>query len=230
MNTRLVADGQSQLKEFRQKGLSQQPAGIRVAAKIISYIFHPLFIPVYISWILVHNQPYLFDSFTPFEKTITIIRFFVLYSFFPLISVLLLKALGFIRSVYLNTQKERIIPYAICMIYYFWMWFVLKNQPEFPALAVLLSLAIFIASILGWMANIYLKVSMHAISMGVMVAFILSLALRQENGSGIFISVALLIAGLVCTARLIISDHTQREVYGGLLLGILSQLIANWLG
>ena len=230
MNTRLVADGQSQLKEFRQKGLSQQPAGIRVAAKIISYIFHPLFIPVYISWILVHNQPYLFDSFTPFEKTITIIRFFVLYSFFPLISVLLLKALGFIRSVYLNTQKERIIPYAICMIYYFWMWFVLKNQPEFPVLAVLLSLAIFIASILGWMANIYLKVSMHAISMGVMVAFILSLALRQENGSGIFISVALLIAGLVCTARFIISDHTQREVYGGLLLGILSQLIANWLG
>ena len=42
------------------------------------------------------------------------------------------------------------------------------------------------------------------------------LALTQSVSFGVYISVALLIAGLVCTARFIVSDHTQKEIYGGL--------------
>ena len=61
-----------------------------------------------------------------------------------------------------------------------------------------------------------------------MVTFILLLALAQGSGYGPYISIAILITGLVCTARFIVSDHTPREIYGGLLLGILSQMIAHW--
>lgn len=230
MSTRLAVGSKNQLQEFRESEIPQQPAGIRLAAKIISYIFHPLFVPVYLSWFLVSIAPYLFASFTAWEKSMVILRFFVMYSFFPLVSMLLLKGLGFIQSVYLKTQRERIIPYAICMIYYFWMWYVLHNQPEIPQPTVLLSLSIFIASIAGWLANIYMKISMHAISMGVMVTFILLLAFSQEISFGLYISIALLITGLVCTVRFIVSDHTQKEVYVGLLVGIVSQLIANRVG
>ena len=228
MSTRLVVDGHNELQEFRENDFPQQPYALKQVANVISYIFHPLFIPVYISWFLITIQPHLFASFTPTQKLLTILRFFVMYSFFPLVTVLLAKALGFLQSVHLKTQKERIIPYIACGIYYFWMWYVLRNQPQFSREVVILSMAIWIAASLGLLANIYMKVSMHAISMGVMVTFILLLALAQGSGYGPYISIAILITGLVCTARFIVSDHTPTEIYGGLLLGILSQMIAHW--
>ena len=226
MSTRLVVDQHNELKEWEP---SEQVAHNRVMvvlANIVSYIFHPLFIPVYVIWFLVQVQTYLFAGFTPVEKIITVLRFFVMYSFFPLVTVLLAKALGFLDSIYLRTQKERVIPYIACGIFYFWMWYVLRNQPEFSKEIVSLSMAIWIASSLGLLANIYMKVSMHAISMGVMVTFIMLLALSNA-GFGLFISVAILITGLVCTARFIVSDHSTKEIYGGLAIGIISQLIAH---
>ena len=57
--------------------------------------------------------------------------FFVIYSLFPLVTVLLAKGLGFIDSVYLKTQRDRIIPYIACEIYYFWIAYVLRHQAEY---------------------------------------------------------------------------------------------------
>lgn len=230
MSARLAIGNENQLQEFREPGFPPQPAGIRLAAKIISYIFHPVFVPVYVAWFLINIQPYLFVSFTEWRKTTTMIQFLVIYAFFPLVTTFLLKKLDFIHSIYLKSQKDRIIPYIVCMIYYFWVWYVLYKQPEYPSAMVQFALAVFIASIGGLMANIYMKISMHAISMGIIVTFIMLLAFSQERNFGIYIAAVLIIAGLVCTARFIVSDHTQKEVYGGLLVGIVSQLIANWVG
>jgi len=105
---------------------------------------------------------------------------------------------------------------------------VLHNQPEFAGEIVMLALAIFIVSILGLMANILMKVSMHAMSVGVAVTFVMIMGFSQDISFTLFISVAILIAGLVCTSRFIVSDHTQREIYAGLLIGIVSQLIGYW--
>src|SRR5258706_8227533 len=230
MSTRLVVDSDNQLHEFMETGLPRQPVSLRVAAKLISFVFHPVFIPIYIIVFLLYVHPYLFAGFAAWDKTLVLIQAFVMFTFFPIVTVLLLKALKFINTIYLHTQKDRIIPYVACGTWYFWIWYVWHNLPDYPHEAVVFALAIFIASFTGLIANIYMKVSMHAISMGVMVTFILLLAFNQPISFGIYISFALLIAGLVCTARFIISDHTPKEVYAGLLLGIVSQLIANWLG
>src|SRR5215204_5025660 len=192
---------------------------IHIGAKLISYIFHPLFIPVYISWFLIFKNP-LFPAINASDKLILLLRFVVMYTVFPLITVLLAKGLGFIQSVYLKTQKDRIIPYIVCGIYYFWMWYVLKNQPEFPRYFVMLSLAIFIASFMGLVVNSFMKVSMHTISVGVLITFILLLAFLTDVNYGFYIGIAFLLAGLVSTARLVNSDHYPVEVYTGLFIGI----------
>ncbi|HYM94682.1 MAG TPA: hypothetical protein VET23_11125 [Chitinophagaceae bacterium] len=230
MSTRLAVDDHNELREITVPEVPKQPGVLRFAAKIISYVFHPVFIPVYVAWFLINIQPYLFAGFNAMEKTLMLIRFITVYAFFPLISVLLLKALGFISSTYLKTQRDRIIPYIICMIYYFSLWFFMRRQPENPPAIISFTLAIFIASIGGLMANIYLKVSMHAISVGVVAAFMLTLAFSQEINFGVYLTITFLITGLVCTARLIVSDHTPKEIYIGLLIGIASQLLANWVG
>jgi hypothetical protein len=226
MGPRLMVDESRQLQEFRDT--KHRPANplLRVVAQIISYIFHPLFVPVYIAWFLINWQPFLFASFRPAEKLIVLIRFLLMYSFFPLVTVLLAKGLGFIDSIFLKTQKERIIPYIACGIYYFWMAYVMRNELRFSDEVVDLSIAIFIASSLGLLFNIYMKISMHAISMGILLAFMTWLAITLPDNFTIFVTAAFLLAGAVCTARMIVSDHTASEIYAGLLVGIISQVLA----
>ena len=49
---------------------------------------------------------------------------------------------------------------------------------------------------------------------------------KADINFGFYISIAFLLAGLVCSARLVNNDHYPIEVYLGLFLGIIAQLIA----
>jgi hypothetical protein len=224
MNTELTTTLTNGLEK---RELPNQPEGLKFAAKIISWVFHPVFIPVYVLIFLLREQSYLFVALTGGKKTLTVIQFAVMYALFPVVTALLLKALGFIGSIYMKTQKDRIIPYVICMIYYFWVWYVIKNQSIYPDELVQFTLSVFISSVLGLMSNAYMKISMHAMAVGAMATFILILALQGTVSSGIYIAAVLLITGLVCTSRLVVSDHTTKEIYTGLFIGVASMLLAK---
>jgi hypothetical protein len=198
---------------------------IRFIARVISIIFHPLFIPVYVSWFLIYIYQ-IFPAFTGWDKNLLLIRFLVMYSLFPLATILLAKALGFVQTIFLKNQKDRIIPYIACGLYYFWMWYVLKNQPQIPTELVMFSLGIFLASSLGLILNIYMKVSMHALAVGVATTFMMLLGFSSYSNLGPYISIAFFLGGLVCSSRLINSDHKPNEVYFGLAAGAVSQLVA----
>jgi hypothetical protein len=230
MSTEFIVDEKNQLKEIRNTDFAPQPAAVRLAAKIISYIFHPVFVPLYIVLFMVYVHPWIFAGFSAMDKTRTVMMAALMFTFFPIVTVLLLKALKFINTFHLTTQKDRIIPLVACGIWYFWIWYVWRNLPEYPKPAIQLALAIWISASLGLMANIIMKVSLHAISMGVMLTFILLLAFTQPLNFGIYISMALLVTGVVCTSRFIVSDHFPKEIYGGLFVGIISMLAASLFG
>ncbi len=230
MSSTMMFDGPDQLQPEEKEAKPEQPMIARIFANIFSYIFHPAFVPVYIVFFIVYIHPNLFAGFQPMDKTRTVIMAFVMYTFFPIITVLLLKALKFITTFQLATQKDRIIPLVACGVWYFWIWYVWRNLPDYPTAAVQLTLAIWISVSLALMANIIMKVSLHAISMGVMLTFILLLAFSQPLNFGVYISIVLFVTGLVLTSRFIVSDHTAKEVYGGLLVGVVSMLIAYFVG
>jgi hypothetical protein len=197
---------------------------IKIAAKVVSYVFHPLFIPVYIGYFFIYILR-IFPQFTEWDKTKLLISFTVNYTVLPLVTILLTKGLGFISSIYLRTQRDRIIPYVATGIFYFWIWYVFRTQ-AFPKEVVMFSLAVFLASSLGLIVNSYMKVSMHAISVGVVSALFVIMGFLSGDNIGAYISIALLLAGLVCTARMINNEHIPVEVYTGLFIGILAQLVA----
>lgn len=203
-----------------------QPQPIRVAARIISYIFHPLFVPLFLGWLFIYELR-LFPERTGFQKTIVFIQFFVYYTFLPLVTTLLCKGLGFIESIHLRTQRDRILPYVVCEIFYFWAWYIFRNL-HFPRIVVLFGLAVFLACSFGLILNAYLKVSMHAISVGVLATVMVMAGMWTDANYGPYIAAAFFIAGLTCTARLIDSDHTTREVYTGLFAGTLMTIIASF--
>jgi hypothetical protein len=236
MSAALIVDEHNELKEVRKKQFPQQPAPVRILANIISYIFHPAFVPFYVVLFMVYVHPFLFAGMEPFNKLRIMLMGFLMFTFFPLVTVLLLRGLKFIDSVYLHNQKDRIIPLVACGVWFFWITYTwwnsykMEDNLQIPWEAVRFALASFIASWLALMINIKMKVSLHAIAVGVMATFIVLLGIKDVSGFGIYISIALFIAGLVCTARLIVSDHTEAEVYVGLAAGILAMLVAQMVG
>jgi hypothetical protein len=204
-------------------GNSHHPT-IRTIARFFSYLFHPLFIPVYIGLFAIYELNLI--PVGGWDKTRHVIMFVSYYSFFPLIVTLLLKALNFIESIHLKTRKDRIIPYVVCEIFYFWAWYVFKNLDTTPDEIVMLSFAIFLACSLGLILNSYMKISMHAIAVGVLAAFVVLAGMMSGRSFGIYISIALLIAGITLTSRLIDSDHSQKEIYFGFFCGAGMQVLA----
>lgn len=223
MITKLSVDTNIGLRETEEKF---HPA-LRGAAIFLSYLFHPVFVPVYVIGFLLFVQSFLFVGYSDKQKIVTLIQAILMYTFFPLISVALLRALKFINSIKLNDRKDRIIPFIICNIWYFWMWYVWRNT-EMPREMVVFAMSAFFASSIGLLLNIYMKISLHAIAIGTAIAFLCGLSFHYNIHFGIYLSIAIFIGGAVCTARLILRTHRSAEIYWGIAAGVLAVLLANF--
>jgi hypothetical protein len=213
----------------RRLTTDKESAPIRLLAHILSYIFHPLFIPLYVSYFLIYIHPSYFTGFgdhtygNDFSKSRVMIQVAINAVMFPFIAVLLLKGLGFIESIFFRKQQDRVLLYITSMIFFFWSYYSMREQPDIPRILVSFMFGVFISTSAALIANIYYKVSMHAIGMGGMIGLFL-VVMEQHNmlmTGPLFI--AILIAGAVCTARMVVSDHTPKEIYAGLLIGMLCQ-------
>jgi hypothetical protein len=223
-----MVNPQSSIEENRAIALvADQPALVKFFAHLFSYVFHPLFIPVYVTWFIAFVHPAYFSGFNPQQKTWIIIRIAYTMVFFPFITVLLLKGLGFSKSIFLKTQQERIIPYIACGIFFFWAYLVFRNQPEIPKILTAFTFGVFLSSSAALLANIRMKISMHAIGMGGLLGIFLVIMFQNTMLMTWPIALALLITGLVCTSRMIVSDHTSKEIYAGLFLGLACQFVAS---
>lgn len=202
------------------------PATMLWPAKFISYILHPLFIPSIIFFWLLWRFPYMFAGIT--EKALWARKINVIWTtaFFPAFSVFLMWRLKFIDSIFLRTARERIGPYIITMIFYWWMWYLSRNFTDQPSVLKFFYFGIFLTTVQGLIINNFIKISLHTIGAGSAAAFILITSLYYQIYLGTDIAVATLLAGVVGTARLICGTHTTAEIYTGFLVGIVCQLVA----
>lgn len=201
---------------------------LMVPARFISYMFHPLFIPTYVFSFLIYQFPYEFAGITDYQLKLRLFSIFWLTAFFPAFAVFLLWRLKFSESIFLRTQKERIVPYVITMFFYWWMYFLSRNFTDQPAVLKFFYMGIFTATVFGLILNNYFKISLHAMGVGGGMAAIILFALYYHSPLGLAISMATLLTGIVCTSRFLVSDHTNQEIYYGLLVGIGCQIIAYY--
>ena len=199
---------------------------LRLSAKIISFLFHPLFIPTFFFIYLMKHFPYEFAGITDWQMKLRFFGVFWLTAFFPAFAVFLLWRLKFSDSIFLRTQKERIVPYIITMFFYWWMYYLSRNFTDQPEVLKFFFMGIFISTVAGLILNNYFKISMHGMGVGGFATAVLLTSFYYQILNGTPISIALLIAGLVCTARFLVSDHSTKEVYVGLFTGVVCQLIA----
>jgi len=188
----------------------------------ISYIFHPLFIPIAGTLTYFAITP----KYSPLElQSGNILPIFILTIIIPIISFLILKNLGLIQSIFVENIKERKYPLYISIALLLMVFFkVIPNNFTLELFYYFLGL---IAASFACLFLLFVsfKSSLHMMGMGSLLMFLVGLSIHFEINITLAIGGLVLLTGLVASSRLYLKAHTRAEVLIGLLIGIVSQLL-----
>ncbi|MCE2756697.1 MAG: hypothetical protein ACK5F9_05515 [Bacteroidota bacterium] len=205
------------------------PPWVTRGAGFISVLFHPLFIGAMMAAYLLFIHPSYFIGFSDRARLMKLLIVINNNVFFPLVVVGLLRGLGFNKSFLLKTQKERIVPYIASITFFFWSYYVFKNQTGTPEVMVGMCRGMFLSAAASLLLNNYFKISMHAVGIGGLLGLVTVSILDGSQYAGIPVLVALFLSGITITSRKIVSDHSWFDLISGLLVGFLFQLISLWI-
>jgi nitrate reductase NapE component len=195
----------------------------KILAQIISVFTHPVFMPIIGCWMLYTNMPHLFESI---EKRIFngwIMMMIINTILFPTLTVLLLKGLGFVKSIQLKEPRERIIPLIGTMIFYFWPYLVAKNVGV-PDAGRMLLLGNFWGIIVVFIATIFFKISWHTTGVGSLLGLAITLSIIIGSPLWLWMVSILALGLIVALARKSLNAHNNIELILGAIVGIITQI------
>jgi hypothetical protein len=203
-----------------------QPKVVKYIAHLLSYVLHPLFIPTYFFLFLMQVLPFEFVGITEWQLKMRLFSVAWLTAFFPAFAVFLLWRLKLSDSIFLRTQKERIIPYVITMFFYWWMYYLSRNFTDQPIALKFFYLGIFVASAIGMTVNNFMKVSLHAMGIAGLTTAVIIVSVFYPVNNAVWVLLTIFLSALVISARLVVSDHTKKELIVGLFIGVVTQVTA----
>jgi len=196
----------------------------KIFGHFFSIVFVPLLMPLYGAVYVIFSNPYANADMG--ANILILLRVGLLTFVFPAITIALLVALKFVRSVSLFDRQERIIPYIAGGFFYIWAFFVFYKEGFHPHITYIL-LASAIALFIDFMINILaMKVSMHTTGAGGLVGCMLVLFPHAYVNALPVLLIGIVCAGCVGAARLALKAHSEREVYLGYLTGFFAFMLA----
>jgi hypothetical protein len=213
----------------KNSSIEQHPSPtLRRFAYFISILFHPLLISSYTIAFLIYIHPGAFEGVDPRTANQRMLSVLLNGVFYPALSLFLAWRLKLVKSLSLDTRNDRLVGFIVTMFFYFWTSYVFRNQPDTPPAVAHFLLGTFLAVCSAWMCTIFYKVSLHAVAMGGLVAFTILFSQTDPFTSGLYLVVPFLIAGLVCSSRLIVGAHSRFEMASGFIIGLIAQAM-GWL-
>ena len=187
-------------------------------ARIISFVFHPLFMPLYGLAILL-SAPTFLSYLPPAVKRILFTILLLNNVLIPLLLLPFLRIRNLISSFYLDDRSERIIPMLTASILYFTTSFiVLRYQIPFFLKSFIFATAVL--SIVVSMINFWWKISIHAVGAGALTATVLLLWVKIYTPLPLLIVFVILLSGVIMAARLRLDTHNPLQVWVGYFTGL----------
>lgn len=187
-----------------------------IAARLVSIIFHPLFMPMAGFYLLFAMLPYHFTG----SYYILIVGLTLLFNtiFLPGYFIWLLKKKGTITSYYLPSQAERKYPLlfeaiSLTVNYYFF------RKSGLPAVLQSYLLAAVAVSVFALLANLWFKISLHGLGIGSLLGLSLVSPSFTHSDYRWLIWLLVLGCGIIGSARILLKAHHPSEVYSGILSG-----------
>lgn len=193
---------------------------------LFSYIFHPVFIPVYATlFYLFSNNSYSFNQ----EKYFVLLQVLIITVLIPLLFIFLLRATGKISSLMAPMVSERKIPLLIqCFLI---ILLVRKSitVDRYPELHFFLLGALFSTLIALLLLFVRTKASLHMVGMSALTVFVFGLSFHYQTQNIFAIIFLTTMNGFVASSRLVMKAHTFKELIIGILLGSFPQMLLLYL-
>jgi len=195
-------------------------------AKIISVIFHPLFMPVY-GMIIIFSAPTLY-GYLPFEvKKLLFLIVLINNVILPLSLLPFLKYRNIISSWTVENRRERIIPLLITTLLYASTSFIVMKFP-IPVFLKSFIFAAFFVSLAITVINFWWKISIHSAGAGALSALVLILSLKMYSSLVWYLIMVIIAGGLILSSRLKLNSHSPQEVWLGFLTGSMGLGFFMW--
>ncbi len=190
---------------------------IILAARVLSMVFTPFYLSL-VGLIALFTFSYL--SLMPWAYKLTVLT--LVYLFTILIPTLLIH---FYRNYHgwtlieLGKKERRVVPYLLSIVSYFVCYYVMHrfNIPHFMSNILMAALVI---QILCALINVWWKISTHTAAIGGVMGALQAFAVIFGFNPIGWLCLVLILAGMVGTSRMILRQHSLRQVCYGFLLGL----------
>lgn len=191
---------------------------MKVIAQSVSYLFHPLLVPLYGLFFLFHSNS-LF-SFIPQQVqwlcyAVTVGALILL----PLLCMLVFKKLRLIRDLQLETGRERVYP-ALAAVFSAFGGFYLIGKLPYTNIVQQLYLVLIIVLSAFSIVTLRWKISMHMTAAGVVCGFVSVLGLKYWAHVEGWLMWILFFSGILAACRLYLKKHNPAQIYAGFCFGL----------
>lgn len=188
---------------------------------LISYIFHPLFIPLGGSTAFFLINPLSLDNE---QKLRYLFPILILTVIIPIIFFFILRSLKLISSIFAPEIEERKYPLALNTVIILLLIYKVLPEYQITELYYFFLGLLLLSSTLLVLLFAKIKASIHMAGMGGLLLFLIGLSIHFEINITIALSIFTLASGLVATSRLYTHAHSKPELLIGFTLGVCSQL------
>ncbi len=190
--------------------------------KSFSFIFHPLIMPIAGVIFYFAKSP----RFIPQEVIqAKLVSLSILTIILPVLLYFLLKTLGKVKSIYLATTQERIIPLILnAVVTILVIERILKPSQTIELYFFFVGILISTLSCLI-LAFFKLKASIHMVAVTGVFMFFVALSIHFSININGTLAIMSIVTGAVATSRLHLNAHTYQELIMGVFIGVFPQLI-----
>jgi hypothetical protein len=212
---------------------------MQLAARIISWVFLPLFVPMYALLLTLYipsNQDYYINHdclyLLPKEFKWGLIYMFLIFSTIaPGASYIALYRTKMISTVEMDDRKERTFPILIMFFYCMALYgvFMVKVGSEImPKFALALPLSGAVVTAVFAVLNRWRKVSIHTGTMGIATGYLIAYMVLHAEYAFWMLPAVILASGAVMSARVYLGKHTMLEIIVGWFTGTLITFAINY--
>lgn len=190
--------------------------------KFISVILHPIVMPTVGALLYFMLSPINIGKQQQYALLSVV---FIATYVIPLLLLIFLKAIKYIKDFQVKTIEERKLPVFFMISLFFILGKTFFSSPSIRNISYLFygtALALCIVYLFFFTKT---KISLHLLSMGSAIGYFLIFQYLYNISTLPVIIIFVLLSGLLASARLYLKAHTAKEVYLGFFTGFICQFI-----
>ncbi len=186
-------------------------------ARLISFLFHPILMVLYMIIIPLYIKLYSDCSSHQFLMLYGMI--ITGYLIIPSMILYLLYKIHYIKTLHFEEKQDKMIVYLVFGLFYYatFQLGILLDLYHLIHIYILITILIIAAYI---SISFFYEISSHSLFMGAFTGFFIGLGYDLQQNYLILILLLIIISGWVLSSQLFLKRHTFREVYSGFFIGL----------